>query len=446
MARKTFTPQLTPRELGDGLVLRQATRRDRKAIADFNEAMHASGWDPPGAVGAWTRDLLSEAHPTCGPEWFTLVEDTRKGEIVSTLCLIPNTWSYGGVHVPVGIPELVGTKKDYRRKGLIRAQFDVVHEWSKAAGHLVQAIGGIPYFYRQFGYEMALSMSTDVRLHVSAVPKLKKGEKEPFRVRRATRADIAYLARTYEHGVSRGLVSAVRDREAWRYDIDGRTRKSTYHHQLCVIESAGGRRVGFLAYEPEFPLKRNALRVGPYELAPGVSWLAVTPSVLRYLADYLKKYAARRQRSLEWITFAVPEKHPVARVPGLSAERAGEPYAYYIRVADVPGFLRQIAPVLEGRLAESLAVGHTGELKLNFYRDGVRLVFARGKLKKVEAWKPAEGESASFPFLTFLQLLFGRRSYEELNAAYADCEARGEAAVLLDILFPKMASEVWEAL
>ena len=115
-------------------------------------------------------------------------------------------------------------------------------------------------------------------------------------------------------------------------------------------------------------------------------------------------------------------------------------------MADLARFVRHIAPVLERRLAESIAVGHTGELKLSFYRDGLRLVFARGKLKKVEAWEPAEGESASFPFLTFLQLLFGRRSYEELNAAYADCEANGEAAVLLDILFPKMASEVWEAL
>ena len=52
-----------------------------------------------------------------------------------------------------------------------------------------------------------------------------------------------------------------------------------------------------------------------------------------------------------------------------------------------------------------------------------------------------EGD-AVFPDLTFLQLLFGYRSLEELDAAFADCYAKTEARILLNILFPKMASAV----
>ena len=40
-----------------------------------------------------------------------------------------------------------------------------------------------------------------------------------------------------------------------------------------------------------------------------------------------------------------------------------------MRVPDLPGFLRKVAPVLRKRLAGSPCQGHTGELKINFYRD-----------------------------------------------------------------------------
>jgi hypothetical protein len=47
------------------------------------------------------------------------------------------------------------------------------------------------------------------------------------------------------------------------------------------------------------------------------------------------------------------------------------------------------------------------------------------------------------PDLTFLQLLFGYRSLGELDHARADCYVRNEeAAVLLNILFPKQHSWV----
>ncbi len=55
------------------------------------------------------------------------------------------------------------------------------------------------------------------------------------------------------------------------------------------------------------------------------------------------------------------------------------PYAWYIRVPDLPAFLRRIAPVLERRLVASVVAGHTGELALSFYRTGIRLTFADGR-------------------------------------------------------------------
>jgi hypothetical protein len=52
-----------------------------------------------------------------------------------------------------------------------------------------------------------------------------------------------------------------------------------------------------------------------------------------------------------------------------------------------------------------------------------------------------------FPDLTFLQLLFGHRSLDELEAAFPDCVTRGqEPRALLQTLFPKAPSKVWPIL
>jgi hypothetical protein len=129
---------------------------------------------------------------------------------------------------------------------------------------------------------------------------------------------------------------------------------------------------------------------------------------------------------------------------GLPLER--KPYAYYVRVPDILDFLRHVAPVLEDRLARSIAVGHSGELRLTFYRSGVRLVFERGRLVEVEPWTPQSGwvGHAGFPDYTFLQVLFGYRSLDELKAAFPDCWLGDDAtAVLLNALFPKAPSNVW---
>jgi hypothetical protein len=55
--------------------------------------------------------------------------------------------------------------------------------------------------------------------------------------------------------------------------------------------------------------------------------------------------------------------------------------------------------------------------------------------------------SALFPGQTFLQLLFGYRSLDELEGAFWDCQVRtGETRALLNILFPRQPSDVWPLL
>ena len=175
------------------------------------------------------------------------------------------------------------------------------------------------------------------------------------------------------------------------------------------------------------------LEVYGYELANGVSWLEVTPFVLRELAEIGHKQASDEEK-LASLTFELGEHHPLYEAipePPLYRLDRHDHYAFYVRVPDLPEFLRHIAPVLERRLAASVAAGHTGEVKVSFYGGGLRLELERGQLSRVEHWSPTVEEcgDAAFPDLTFLQLLFGHRSLEELDHAFADCSpGEGDSA------------------
>jgi len=439
--------QFILRDLGDGLILRRATVADTEALAAFNAEVHFARdtQEPDEGVAARTRDLMAGDHPTSGAGDFTVVEDTHTGAIVSSLCLVSQRWSYGGIEFGVGRPDLVGTHPDYRRRGLVRAQVEVIHQWSAERGQKMQAITGSPWFYRQFGYEMALELGGGRVGYMPHVPKLKDGAAEPYGVRPATEADLPFIAQVYEQATKRSLVACVRDEVLWRYELHGRSEKSVNRSELRVVESAEGETVGFLAHPPHVWGPR--LVVTLYELKPGISWLAVTPSVIRYLQTTGKAYAVQGEKK-EFGAFAfwLGTEHPVYQVIHKRLPDTQPPYAWYVRVPDVPDFLRHVAPVLERRLAKSALVGHTGELKISFYRDGLHLVLENGRLTTVEQWAPTEDDqgAAKFSDRTFLQLLFGYRALEELEYAFADCGAgTDEARALLKALFPKQASNLW---
>jgi len=438
-----------PRDLGDGLILRRATLQDSQALAAFNARIHSEADDgkPNELVGAWTRDLVEAPHPTFSVGDITIVEDTHQGEIVSSMNLISQTWSYAGIEFKVGRPELVGTHPDYRKRGLVRAQFEVIHQWSAERGELLQAITGIPYYYRLFGYEMVLNLSGGRAGYKPLIPKLKEGETEPFHLRPAKEADLDFIDKLYRQGCWRSLVSCVRDEAQWRYELTGKSRDNVNRSVLQVIESQEGEMVGFLAHPPY--TWGQMMPATAYEVIPGMSWAAVTPSVIRFLQNIYEDYQPEAGEKEEFGTFGfwLGAEHPVYQVISDRLPRVRSPYAWYLRVPDLPTFLRLIIPVLEDRLAVSPMCGHSGELNISFYRSGLRLTFDGGDIAQVEAWEPSpQGHSgdAAFPGLTFLQLVFGYRSLQELNYAFVDCYASHDTSrALLNCLFPKQVSNVW---
>jgi hypothetical protein len=436
-----------PLDLGDGLVLRTVRQAETEALIAFQADVHRDPGapEPDEFVAAWARDLLERPHPTFRRDWFLVVEETATGEIVSSLNMIPQTWTYGGAPFPVGRIEMVGTSPAYRRRGLVRLQMEVVHRWGDELGQLAQVIVGIPWYYRQFGYEYAVAYGGRRSVEDDHVEPLPDGDAEPYRLRPATEEDVPFITAAAAHGAKRYAVTCLRDSALWRYELGGRAIGGG----LTIVERAGSaddeaEPVGFLAHWPR--LARGGIAVIAYELAPIIPWLDVTPSLLRALRERGQEIAAESTERLARVSFWLGEDHPVYRThPDLTRVEA-PPYAWYVRVPALPVFVRHIAPVLEARLARSDVAGFSGELRLGFFRDGLRLVFGGGRLTEVAPWRnEAEYDAdALFPPLTFLQALFGRRSLAELEAAFPDCRVQNQRArVLIETLFPRLPSLIW---
>jgi hypothetical protein len=262
-----------------------------------------------------------------------------------------------------------------------------------------------------------------------------------------TEADVPFVAQLYEQVAKRSLVWCVQSEALWRYELFGKSPNRPKRLEWRIVETATGEQVGYLAHAGGW---YPTLGVSLYELLPGVSWLTVTPSVLRYLCtrlpsqEQLKTVPAWAQNIS--FSFELGVEHPMYQACSDRIPLWRRSDAWFLRVADLPDFLRHIASILEARLAESAAVGHTGQLEISFYTSGLRLAFENGRLAAVDQWSPEHPNfgDARFPGLIFLQLLCGYRSLNELEDAFADCRAAGdEARVLLGALFPKRASSVF---
>lgn len=429
-----------PRELGDGLLLRWGTPEDAEELAAFNVAIHSDNPDEPQTFLAhWTRDLMNGRHPTTQADDFTLVVDRHNGgKIVSTLNLISQRWTYEGIEFGVGRPELVGTLPEYRRRGLIRTQMDVVHAKSAARGEMVQAITGIRWYYRQFGYEMAINLGGGREFFWQRPSNGKPVETESYQMRPATLQDIPRLMELYAVMAQHTLIQRVRDAALWEYEIAQTHPESPYAIRPQMIETPDGEVVAYA----EFYAWDNAYIVREFCVQPGHSWRAVGLFLTRALKAKSEAINPGRAKPIDHVSFALNEAHPLYHALGRQLEQQRPPYAWYVRVPDLSAFLRHIAPALEHRLAQSVMAGHTGKLRLSLYRQRLELGWENGRLQTIAPYTPKRLEEgdAAFPDLTFLQLLFGHRSLEELYHAFADCYVNDEAWPLLESLFPKRPS------
>ncbi len=447
-------------DLGGGLIRRWSTAADTEKFALLLGTVFRDDNDdlPNPRPMAEARLLMRPGFPYMTADDVAVVEDTSRPDrpLVASTTFWRHTWSYAGIPFGVTRPELVAADPTYRNRGLIRAVFEMIHARGAAEGHLLQGITGIPYFYRQFGYEYVLDLDGSRTTYFSLIPEKKGDEPEFCTLRRAGLDDVERITAIYNLRRSSSLLRHESPEERLRWVIAFWDDPEVRDQDVLLVGSSG-RYWMILNADQEIcgyawiAARRwsRSLLVRELGLVPGADVQRMGPALLRALRDYGLTIPAVRSDAppCSEIEFSLGRLHPFYDVLGDAlAPKVTPPYAWYIRIPDVPAFLRLITPALEERVAQSALVGYTGDLKIDHYRGGLRLRFEQGKLVDAAAWRPPiqgdEDTALGCPPLTFLQLLLGYRGLDELRAIFPDIWVKDEYRLLMTTLFPKQHSVV----
>jgi hypothetical protein len=94
--------------------------------------------------------------------------------------------------------------------------------------------------------------------------------------------------------------------------------------------------------------------------------------------------------------------------------------------------------------AESPFAGLTLDLPLSFYRETCLSRFQDGRLAELEVLGHVHHAAVRCPPHAFIPLVLGYRSFEEQQAAYPDLTVVRPWRLLMDTLFPKVSSFLYD--
>ncbi len=408
-------------DLGDGFIMRPATTADQKAIENTVKTVFGK------AIGSMI-DRLFNYHPDLLPSDHFLIMDTKKDKVAAYFCLVQSTCVLNGNEFPVGHMEIVTTLPEYRHRGFIRRLNELFEQRVEEYQLPLLVIIGIPFFYRNLGYEYGITWCGSITVPTELIPRLKKGQEEPVVVEEITDQTFNQYLKARDHHNS-------------YLDFYRKIRPADY--QYLTHGNLGDDSVYRF-----FVVKRDKAVVGSFMLSIGWGFVEVNElwvEDLTYIISmlrFLKTIAKQRRLPIRIYRPSRPAIQPV--LEGLSRSKFEKPYAWYVRIPSIKRFLETITPVLEHRLARSDFSKLSNSVHISWYRAGIELVFEDGKVKEINEIKRKELKEtdAAVPFPAIYQLLMGYKTIDELYQIYPDAGGQPMKLTLIQTLFPKIRAQL----
>jgi len=350
------------------------------------------------------------------------------GKIVASLNLIPEKWSIGGVPLKVAEMGCVATLPEYRHLGLQRRLVNEFHRQAEEHEYDLCAIEGIPYFYRQFGYEYAIPLNEETRIRLDQIPDYESS----LDIRTFTEKDIPKAMQLLTQSQRKFYVHTVRDEQIWKMQQQtGLTSDSRF--DSFAVEK-GGKMLAYLRISDKPENKELVLR----ETADTDHYTG--KAILKFLKD------TGEQRRFETLTANISYFDPLSeQLVALGANQRIPPYAWQIRIIDYVKIFEKIKTLFERRLATSPYHHLTEKLYFNFRRFTVQVSVEDGAITDIQRLESNEDRTIGLNPLVFTQLLLGHRSRNELEMIYPDFGIRQSHKHLIDVLFPKLPSHIHSA-
>jgi predicted acetyltransferase len=390
----------------------------------FNGIFH------PEKVGDFAYTLFHH-FPGMKQEYWYVACDNKSGNIVSSFALLPWIWECEGVALKAGEMGIVGTHPEHRKRGLLKRLATEMSATLEEEKYDLSVIQGIPGFYHRFGYYYAVPLENHINLPLHIIKD--KEEKEVFSFRLGDVKDIPFFLE--QDRVYRSLydLGCVRNELCWKYLLT-KSKETEYGSDIWIMEKEKG---------PE----KYYIRIPGQGFGEGliVSECSedITCEAMESVLRFCKKKAL--EKKLPYIRLNLHNESPLGQFARYLGVKRGTPYAWQIKIPDIPRFLKTITPVLEKRIQSSSFRNYTGTIRFDFYSFGVDCSSKGGALESVH---PAKGEcELVFHLPTDLvpALFLGHRSWHVFRENRPDIFPNSvKSAMLVDTLFPGIRSWIHE--
>jgi hypothetical protein len=432
-----------PEDLGDGYTLRWGTPADAEGYANLAARSFKKNHSEPDneIVANYARDLLSGTHPLCPSERVAVVVDANN-HVVAAAALMDQPLMYAGIPLAVGRPEIVVSDTAVRKRGFIRQIMRWLHAKSAENGDIAQAITGIEYYYKQFGYEWMIDFPGGAKVLFAQLPAL-ASDAPSVTLRAVTSSELPQFISMYDVDRQRPNVLVTTPLSAEYLAFTMAQSVSSEGNLPYFIVNQHDHIIGYLLIGK--CCWQGEMDVRGWGLVQGIVWkdylIPIMHALLTIIPVLHKKPGQEVVTTADLMLDTNHVIHPLLK--SYLPHTAADLYVWYIRVADLVPLLQKIAPVLDTRLAQSAFAGYSGTKHISFFRGGIALTWQQGQLTNVCHWQPPVefGKAeAYYPPGIMAQQIFGWRSLSELRTLGPDIDADNETSQLLEILFPKTPS------
>ncbi len=366
-------------------------------------------------------------HPSMTLHDFLVIKHNEK--IVASVALIPVRWSVGGVPMKVAELGMVATLPEYRRRGLIRQLVDEYHRQVRQQGYDFSVLEGIPYFYRQFGYEYALPLLEETRIGLELIPECSSGVKiRPFTVK-----DLPKAMRLLEHSQKKFYVHSLRGPQIWGIQHETAMASDPEPFEAYAVD------------EEEEMAAYFRIRENPDEKE---LMLTEVTEVDRLCSQAILGFLKERGRNhgLKTLAACVSYQEPLSQhLAAIGGTRRTPVYAWQVKIVDYLKIFCKLKPLFEKRLAHSMHRRLTETLNFNFREFTIRMAIESGRIIDVKRVEGGERSPIGLNPLAFVKLLLGDWHRDELERAYPDCRVDSSYRNLIDVMFPKKPSYIHSA-
>ncbi|MFX0006964.1 MAG: GNAT family N-acetyltransferase [Promethearchaeota archaeon] len=365
-------------------------------------------------------------HPRKSETFWLYIKDDKENKIISLICLSPLEWQIEDNSLPVCEMEFVGTLQEYREKGFIKILNDLYEKLMNQNGYILSVIRGIPYFYRNLGYEYVSSLDERIKIPASKIPNKKY---ENLVIRLANSNDVlSFIKSKYDQFQENFYIFNRFDPECFKFKyinekFDSEVR-STY-----IFDEAG--------------VAKNYFSVGMsydnqnYEII--CSFL--TEKEMTSLLQFIKSIGNYNGNDI--ITLSISEHSPLFKyLKSLGGEMVSS-YGWQVKIPNLINFFTLIRNILEKRIKDSEFKGLTKTIRISNYNDTIVLEFIKGKIENIEIEKEYPDPKITdlmIPGTLLFKLILGDRAIDEINYIFKDTIVNTSSKLIIETMFPKKIS------